>query len=75
MTFDEQALTRDLDSRVGRLLAYDPAHAGRIDVLTVRNDRSGVPGTMIDKVAAARRAQPELRNPTPISRGFVWRRS
>ena len=46
---------------------------------TLNNERvaigSGVPRTMIDKATAARRAQPELRNPTPISRGLVWRRS
>jgi alkylation response protein AidB-like acyl-CoA dehydrogenase len=39
MAFDEQAITRDLDARVGRLLAaHDPAHTGRREFLGARFD-------------------------------------
>jgi alkylation response protein AidB-like acyl-CoA dehydrogenase len=51
----------------------------QVALTTLNNERvaigSGVPSAMIDKATAARCAQPELRNPTPISRGLVRRRS
>jgi hypothetical protein len=39
MTFDAQAITRDLDARVGRLLAaHDPAHTDPREFLGARFD-------------------------------------